>query len=598
MSKAFIAAPRFYLLLGGLVLVFGGLIGRLVQLHVFEHERLSRIVEHNRENVRTLHARRGSIVDVRGNLLATTREVYELGVDPQVVDIEVAAEKLNDLARLLNTTYADLEQKFNRRFRIVAGPEGNERRDVRWVVLAEAIDQEVYAKIQALKIKGVYGNRKFQRHYPGGKLAAHLLGFVNKEDTPVMGVEDFMQFYLQGQDGWREFEQDGRRREMAQFRKREVSPTDGMNVQLTLDLMMQHIVEGELARIATEFTPESATIIVSEPSTGDILAMASYPNFDPNTFWDATLSEHKNRAISDIIEPGSTFKAVTIAAALNEKVTHGQEVFDCSVDRVEYNGRTVRLPGDSHPYGELTVEDIMKKSSNRGAAFLGMRLGEEKLHQYARDFGFGQRTDIGVRGEEKGILHPVSRWDGLTISRMPMGHAISATPLQIHYAMSVIANDGVLVKPRIIRRVFNADEKSEIHFDPSPRKRVVESKVAREVAKMLMGVVGNEGTAKRAAISGYEIAGKTGTTQKIINGKYSREHHVASFVGFFPASQPRLVVSVIVNEPKIKGPGYGGVVAAPAFHDVSEKLIRYLGIKPIDGSDQVAWRGGPLDWTR
>ncbi len=600
MSLSFISPIRIGFLKVVVALAFVVLIGRFVYLHVFEHERLSRIVEHNRENMRTLYSKRGDIVDARGNLLAATREVFEVGVDPQAFDQEEDGEKLVELAKILELPESEVLEKCNRRLREVEGPNGVEKRDVRWVVIAEAVNQEVYGKVNDLKIKSVYGNRKFQRHYPGSSLASHLLGFVNKEGVPSMGVEQYMQFYLQGQDGWREFEHDGRRREMAQFKKREVSPTDGMGVQLTLDLVIQHIVEEELVKIARDYNPESATIIVSEPSTGDILAMANFPDFDPNLFFKYKPEELKNRAISDIIEPGSTFKAVTVAAALNEGVTRASEVFDCGQSVVNHKDRDLRLPSDSHPNGRLSVTEILVKSSNRGAAFIGVRLGEDKLYRYARDFGFGQVTNIGPAGEEKGILHPVSRWDGLTITRMPMGHAVSATPLQIHFAMSVIANDGVLVKPRLIKRAYSSDGKLEISFDPSPRNRVIKPEIAREVAKMLMGVVRSDGTAHKAEIPGYEIAGKTGTTQKIVDGRYSHTAHVASFIGFFPASRPKLMVSVIINEPKMtKGlSGYGGVVAAPAFHDVSEKLIRYMGMKPVNGEAQVAWKGGPLDWSR
>lgn len=583
---------------GVLTLAFAVLIGRLVELHVFEHERLLRIVEHNRENSRTLHARRGNIVDARGNVLAATREVYEVGVDPQLLDVDEEAERLMALARMLDVPAQELIQKCQKQMRKVQGGEGVQWRAVRWVKLADAVDPELYARVEALKIPGVYGNRKFQRHYPAGKLASHVLGFLNKEEVSVMGVERYMDFYLSGQDGWREYERDGRRRELAYFRKREVAPADGMHVELTLDLVVQHMVEEELERIGAEYAPESASIIVSEPATGDILAMASYPDFDPNAFWKVPLAAQRNCAASEIIEPGSTFKVVTVAAALNEGLVRPEDIFDCGQESVQYRGRNIRLPGDHHHYGKLSVRDLLVKSSNRGAALVGMTLGEYKLYDYAKRFGFGEKTSYGLVGEEDGILHPVKDWDGLTISRMPMGHAVSATPLQIHYAMSVIANDGILVKPRLVSRVFDEHNEGEIAFEPSPRRRVVSPQVARTMADMLMGVVSDEGTARHAAIPGFEVAGKTGTTQKLINGRYSREHHVASFVGFFPASQPRLVVSVIVNDPHMQGPAYGGLVAAPAFHDVAEQLIRYLGIQPVDGQSRVAWQGGSLDWSR
>lgn len=577
MNRAFVSGARFILIVTGIGLCFTLLLGRLVQLHVIKGPQYERIVERNRERFVVLHARRGAIVDSRGILLATTNSAYELGVDPQSVRPEDEA-KIPELAKLINAPEAQIREAFRRRLRAVQGPEGEELVNVQWQRLAESIDEDAYRAVQALGIRGVYGTRKFERVYPSGSLGAHILGFVNKEGVAASGVERFANFYLSGQDGWRQMERDGRRRELAQFRIRDVEPRSGLNVQLSLDSVIQHMVEEELAAIQEKFAPEGATIIVSDVQTGRILALGSSPTFDPNRFWDFPIAVLRNRAITDVYEPGSTFKIVPTAGALDEGVVTVSTTFDCSVATAEYNGRVVRLPKDDHPMAVLTVAEILEKSSNRGAAHLGIALGANRLYDTARSFGFGQRTGFALDVESAGILHAVNRWDGLTISRLPMGHAISATPLQVHYATSVIANGGVLMKPTIVERVFDENGETILTFEPESRQRVISQKVAAQINTMLQGVVSDSGTARRAMIKGYSVAGKTGTSQKIIDGRYSNRHHIGSFSGYFPANRPRLVITVVVDNPKVRG--YGGVVAAPSFANLANQCIRYLGIPP------------------
>jgi len=347
--------------------------------------------------------------------------------------------------------------------------------------------------------------------------------------------------------------------------------------------MVQHIVEQEVARLAAEYNPESVSVIVSEPSTGAVMAMANYPTYDPNEFYNTKkypIDSQRNRALTDLIEPGSTFKIVPAAAALNEGIVAPEDIFQTGVERVSYKGRSLKLPSDHHTYDSLSMHDIVVKSSNRGAAHLGLILGENRLHDYAEAFGFGEKTGFDLGGEVSGTLHSVKNWDGLTITRLPMGHAVSATPMQIHGAMSVIANKGVLMEPLIAERVFDAAGNDIVRFSPKAKRRVVSTEVAQTVADMLVDVVGKDGTARKAAIDNYSVAGKTGTTQKIVNGKYSRPHHVASFSGFFPANKPALVITVVVDEPQLKGVGYGGSVSAPAFRNIAEACIAYLGIRP------------------
>ena len=581
MSKAFVSTARAALVSSAVAFAFCVLIGRLFYLHVWEQEALLEHVESNRKMVQIVEARRGNVVDNRGNLLATTHTTIDLGVDPQSVR-ETDREKFTELASLIDQPLEKVIRAIETKTR-----KGSDHAQavslIKWAYLAKGLDEDTYDKVRELGIKGVYGNRKYSRTYPSGKLAAHVLGYVNHEETPVTGVERFFDYYLRGQDGWRETERDGRRRELAQFRAREVAPADGLNVALSVDLMVQHIVEQEVARLAAEYNPESVSVIVSEPSTGAVMAMANYPTYDPNEFYNTKkypIDSQRNRALTDLIEPGSTFKIVPAAAALNEGIVAPEDIFETGVERVSYKGRSLKLPSDHHTYDSLSMHDIVVKSSNRGAAHLGLILGENRLHDYAEAFGFGEKTGFDLGGEVSGTLHSVKNWDGLTITRLPMGHAVSATPMQIHGAMSVIANKGVLMEPLIAERVFDAAGNDIVHFSPKAKRRVVSTEVAQTVADMLVDVVGKDGTARKAAIDNYSVAGKTGTTQKIVNGKYSRQHHVASFSGFFPANKPALVITVVVDEPQLKGVGYGGSVSAPAFRNIAEACIAYLGIRP------------------
>ena len=582
MSKAFVSTARAALVSTAVAFAFCVLIGRLFYLHVWEQKELQALVESNRKMVQVVEARRGNVVDNRGNLLATTHTRIDLGVDPQSVR-EADHEKLPELAKLIGKPLADIEKTIATKTRKGSG-RAQEVSLIKWASLAKGLDEDTYDAVRALGIKGVYGNRKYSRTYPSGQLAAHILGYVNHEETPVTGVERFFDYYLRGQDGWRETERDGRRRELAQFRAREVDPSDGLNVALSIDLMVQHIVEKEVARLASEYNPKSVSVIVSEPSTGAVLAMANHPTYDPNEFYNTKkypIESQRNRALTDLIEPGSTFKIVPAAAALNEGIVDPEDMFQTGVARVSYKGRSLRLPGDHHTYDTLSMHDIVVKSSNRGAAHLGLMLGEDRLHDYAEAFGFGEKTGFDLGGEVSGTLHPVKNWDGLTITRLPMGHAVSATPMQIHGAMSVIANKGVLMEPLLAERVFDVAGNDVVNFSPKAKRRVVSTEVAKTVADMLVDVVGKQGTARKASIENYAVAGKTGTTQKIVNGKYSRQHHVASFSGFFPADTPALVITVVVDEPQLKGVGYGGSVSAPAFRNIAEACIAYLGIRPV-----------------
>jgi len=592
MSKGFASSFRLVLLASAVLLCFASVGVRLVHLHVLDRERLVSYVDQARKSVFTEQARRGDIMDVRGDVLATSRTFIQLGVDPHVLR-EEDSEHWPRLAELIGLPLAELIGVFNHTERV---NNAGEIRLVRWAKLMDEVEESTYATILELGIKGVYGNRSYRRTYPRGQLAAHLVGFLNRENQPSGGVESFADFYLRGQDGWRETEKDGRRREMAQFRDREVPANDGFGVVLSIDSMVQHLIETELAYIGETYTPAKASIIVSDAESGFILGLANYPTYDLNEYGRVPMEIQRNTAVTDLLDPGSTFKIVPTAAALERGLVTPSTRFNCSITSMEYKGRVRKFMPDDHPYDHpLSVAEIISKSSNIGAAQLGMALGEQGMYDAAREFGFGEPSGFPLGYESRGLLNPPDQWSALEITRIPAGYSISATPLQIHYSMAVIASGGELLRPQIVREIRDATGETVYHFGGVARRRVLRPEIARQMARMLVGVT-EDGTAKAAAIEGYEIAGKTGTAQKLIDGRYSNRHHVGSFVGFFPASHPEVVVTVIVDDARIPGGGvnYGSTVAVPAFRRIAEQLISYLDIKPLvapEAQPRIAMEG-------
>jgi cell division protein FtsI/penicillin-binding protein 2 len=591
--RGYITSSRFYSLLGCVFFAFIVILGRLVWLHVIKSDELTQIADVSRKRVDVLNSRRGSIYDCRRNLLAGTRPVVELGIDPMVfngmtTDRQPVDGDVERFLKLIGMSKSEFAEKSKRATITIERDDKTEVRNVQYRKLVDELDDNVYAQVKELKLKGICATRKYVRYYPGGEMAAHVLGFVNKESTPVLGIERFMDTWLKGQDGLRITERDGRRRELMQYCQTDIPSTDGLNVELSIDWVVQSVVEDEIQRLVELYSPEGISIIVSDPDTGFILAMGNYPSFDLNQFWKYPIENQRNRCVTDVYEPGSTFKIVAVSGAVNEGLFKPNSLVDCGHPIVEYKGRKVKLPSDSHPIGVVPLEMVVSKSSNRGAAMLGMALGDQRMYSYASRFGFGSKTGYGLDGEVSGILHQVKNWDGLTITRLPAGYAIGATPLQVHMAMSAIANGGLLMQPKLIRRIFDNDGRTVLEFFPQLRQRAVRSNTAHKVAAMLKNVVAKGGTAPKAAISGFEAAGKTGTARKIIDGKYSNQHHVASFTGFFPADKPQLAITVVVDDAKLTGPAYGGVVAAPAFSSIGSQLARYYVMSPQPAKDQLA----------
>lgn len=483
-------------------------------------------------------------------------------------------------------------------------PDAQGLRPIRWVVLKKYVAEDTFDKIKALGIAGLCApERRFVRVYPHNDLAAHLIGYANAEGKGAAGVEWYSDFYLRGQNGWREGEKDGRQHELAQFQTREVPRADGYSVRLSIDQAVQDIVEIELDRIAKTYQPLKATIIVSRPNTGFILGMANYPTFNPNEYSSLPKdqwSRMRNIAVSDSYEPGSVFKIVAASAALEEGLVTAETTFNCTTEKIAYKGKEYSLKEDHHFDHPLTVAEIISHSSNRGAAQLAILVGEEKFEHYAHEFGFGEKLGFPFGGESPGIFHPRARWHPKDFTRIPMGQAVTATALQMHQAMATIASGGVLYRPQIISEVRDPANNVVLRYRSSKIDQVISPQTAYTMCRLLQGVASPNGTAKDAAIKingiDYEVAGKTGTAQKYIRTvlaggrvKYlpSTKNHVVSFVGFFPASNPQVAISVVIDDADahcVGGVAYGAAVAAPVFKRIGEKLIPILSIVPPNQS--------------
>ncbi|HUJ70667.1 MAG TPA: penicillin-binding protein 2 [Verrucomicrobiae bacterium] len=561
---------RALIVVGALASAFTALSFRLFDLHVLQHKDLSALAQANREQVVHRQGRRGAILDVNGDLLANSLSVRIVTADATITAPR-AAVIAQKLAPLLKMDVETLTQKLS-----------SQSRYVRLNPRAK-LDDDAVQQIRVMKLKGIFFEDEFVRSYPNGPLASHVIGFVDAEHKGVQGIEASMDEYLEGQAGYEIIERDRKGREIRALRSESLGPRDGYNVVLTIDQVIQHIAEQELEKAMARFKPQAGVIIVSRPKTGEIIAMSSRPTFDPTDLDASSADARRNRCISDVAEPGSTFKIVVCSGALNEGLVSLSDQFDCENGAFMYAGRVLH---DAHPYGVLSVEEILFHSSNIGAAKVGLRLGPSRLYEYICRFGFGRRTGIALPGEVSGIAHPVSRWSGLSVTRIPMGHEIAVTPLQMIMAMNVIANGGTLMKPMIVKSVIDQDGKPVFQYQPQPVGQVITPRTAQLMTTALRKVVTPEGTAPQAAVQNFDVAGKTGTAQKIENGQYVRKYY-SSFIGFFPAANPEISILVSLDDPS-EGAYYGGSVAGPVFRAVAEKVAQYLGIEPRPPQTQVA----------
>jgi cell division protein FtsI (penicillin-binding protein 3) len=507
-----------------------------------------------RQQQRTIEIapKRGTLFDRQGNALAMSVAVDSVFAVPvEIPDRELVARML---APVLGIERDELLAKF-KTFRSFC-----------WV--KRKVSAEEAKRVRALNLKGVYFQKEMKRFYPKAELAAHVLGHVGIDEDGLAGLEFGMNEQIQGQPGKVLLATDARRQS---FRSSEYPGQPGRDVVLTIDSTIQYIAEKALAQAVGRWNAEGGSVVIQDPKTGEILAMANQPTFDPNHFNRSRPETRINRAIHWVYEPGSTFKLVTVAAALEENLTRPSEVIYCQKGSIVLAGHRIN---DHKSFGDLTVRQVVMNSSNVGAIKLALRLGEERLYRYVRNFGFGTPTGVGLPGEERGLLRPPLRWSGITIGEMAIGHEIGVTALQLVSAYSAIANGGVLHQPRIVREVRNGDQRTAT--PRSQGRRILSKATAIQMRNIFSSVI-EEGSGKRARLAGYSAAGKTGTAQKVgDSGTYSKSHFMSSFVGFAPAEDPAVTILVVIDTPV--GAHRGSEVAAPVFRAIAEQTLGYLNV--------------------
>ena len=537
-----------------------GIEGRLVYLQVFDHAEL--MARAARQQSRTLPtpAKRGDILDRRGHLLATTVDVDSIYAVPSEInnDEEAVAklcEGLGDCSARDRETLTD-RLKNQRNFAYV-------RRQV-------LPDQS--RRVAALNLDGIGFIKESRRFYPNKELAAHLLGYVGVDGNGLEGLEWTYDSQIRGKPGTVLIHTDARRHVFSRFER---PPTTGSTIELTIDQYLQHVAERELHAGIVAHRAEGGTAIIMNPRTGEILAIANQPTFNPNAYREASETDRRNRAVQDLYEPGSTFKIVTASAAIEEKVMPIDTMIDTSPGFMKI-GNSVVDEYRGHKYGVLSFSDVIVRSSNVGAIKIGFKVGTERLSRFVALFGFGRRVSPDFPGESSGIVWKPEQWTARALASVSMGYQIAVTPLQIAAAFGAVANGGEYIEPRVLRAVYRDGRRYPI--TPKIVRRTISAETAATLTTIMEAVV-TDGTAKLAQIGGYTIAGKTGTASKLIDGRYSASENNASFAGFLPSRNPAVTIVVVIDAPHAGG-STGGVVAAPIFKRIAESTLRYLGVGP------------------
>ena len=541
---------------------------RLIYLQAIKHDEYAGLAAEKHVYKQIIHAERGTILDANNEVLAHNIPVQTVVADATHLNNREAI--VHFVSKELGLPPAQVAEKLSseRRYIIV-------KREV-----PQAQAGALREKLRAANLRGIYLEHDATRVYPNGSMLCHIIGFTDFDHRGIQGVEASMEEYLHGQDGFRFIEHNRAGQEIVPYRGQERPQRDGYQVHLTVDLSLQNIVENEIDAAMEGYSPQKATIILMRPQTGEILAMANRPDFDLNLRSEAKPEEMKNRAIIDMMEPGSTFKIVAAAAALNERKLRPDSTIFCENGLWNFGGAALH---DHRAFSYLSVRDVLVKSSNIGAAKLALSVGEQRFYEYIRRFGFGERTGIELPGEISGLIRPPQAWSKISITRIPMGHEVGVTPLQMTVAMAVIANGGKLVTPRIIKSINTPEGKTISSLSPVMLRQVISPETAREIGDALRGVVSDRGTAAAAAVPGFTIAGKTGTAQKVDpRGGYEQGKYVVSFAGYLPADHPEFVGLVVLDDAHTSKPelNYGGLIAGPIFSRLAEKAARYLDLEP------------------
>jgi cell division protein FtsI (penicillin-binding protein 3) len=550
---------RLYLLGAMLLLWCMAICGRLVYLQIFCYGTFVKQAGHQQQRAIPLAAKRGVIYDRAGR--------------------ELAMSVLVDSAFAVPSEVKDLPTAISLVTRIT-GDDGNvvladcrAHKTFCWV--ARKADDETIERIKSLNLQGIHFQKEPKRFYPARDLAAQVLGSVGMEDAGQSGIEHEFEEELRGRPGKMFISVDAHKQ---WFSDVETQPDPGHNLVLTIDKNIQYIAEKELDQAIHDTQALAGTVIVENPHTGEILALANWPTFNPNSRKQITPTALTDRAVSYIYEPGSTFKLVTIAAALDEKLTNPDEIFDCQMGSIVYNGMRIR---DSKPHGLLPVWGVLSKSSDVGSIKIALRLGEDRFYKYIRAFGFGQQTGIELPGETRGMTKPVSRWSKVSIAAIAMGQEIGVSPIQMSSLISTFANDGVWVAPRIVAGTAPPEGGLQtVAFHPGDSRRAISTYTAAQMRAMMEKVVLDPAgtTGGRAILQGYSSAGKTGTAQKVdpATGAYSKTKYIGSFAGFAPVNNPQIVVTVILDS--AVGLHQGGQVSAPVFTRISQQVLEYLHV--------------------
>ena len=547
---------RLCLLGAMLVLWCAAICGRLVYLQIFCYGRFVKQAGHQQQRAIPLTAKRGIIYDRAGRELAMSVLVDSaFAVPTEVKDLPTAVSLVSRITGDdANVMLADCRA----------------HKTFCWV--ARKADDETIDRIKSLHLQGIHFQKEPKRFFPARDLAAQVLGSVGMEDSGQSGIEHEFDEQLRGRAGKMFISVDARKQ---WFSDVETQPEPGENLVLTIDKNVQYIAEKELDQAIHDTQAIAGTVIVENPRTGEILALANRPTFNPNLRKQITPAALTNRAVSYIYEPGSTFKLVTISAALEEKITNPNEIFDCQMGSIVYNGMRIR---DSKPHGLLPVWGVLAESSDVGAIKIALRLGEDRFYKYIRAYGFGQQTGIELPGETRGMTKPPSRWSRVSIAAISMGQEIGISPLQLTGLVATFANDGVWIAPRIVAGTVPPQSGIQtVTFHPAEGRRVISPYTAAEMRSMMQKVV-LEGTGRKAILEGYSSAGKTGTAQKVdpATGVYSKTKYIGSFAGFAPVNNPQIVVAVILDS--AVGLHQGGQVSAPVFHRIAQQVLEYLHV--------------------
>ena len=535
---------------------------RLLYLQTIRHNFYFKIADEQHTVSLELEPNRGTIFDSSMRVLAVNLNRDSIFANPREVKNKDKVSKA--LSRILGLNEKFIFDRLSR--------------EKSFVWLKRKVTPEEAFKVKSLKFTGIETIKESKRFYPNKSLACHILGTVDVDNAGLEGVELMYNKYLKGESGWLISTKDARKKVLESYQNELIPPKDGLNMILTIDEVIQNIAERELLKAYEKYNAKGASIIVMDPKTGDILALANFPNFDLNDLAKRSTESGRDRALSDFFEPGSVFKIITASALLQENAVNLTDTFFCENGEWHIGRRTLH---DHSPYGTLTFRDVIEKSSNIGTVKAASRLGPNRMYNYMKLFGFYNKTGINLPGEVVGMNRPVSKWSGVSMYAIPMGQEVTTTAIQLACAISAIADNGYVVRPRIIKEIVNKNGEVIKDFPPEVMNKAISPMTACRMRNLLMGVV-ERGTGKKAKPSDYTAGGKTGTAQKIENGTYSHGKFVASFIGFAPAEKPVLSVVVCVDEPH---PAYyGGDVAAPVFKNVVDESLKYLNsrsIKPV-----------------